>query len=211
MRKPHNFDEKVEKAKKWELRLTDSIVDFLIKQNIRRVNYDTPENIETQKKGIDYIVNSKRGDWEAKIRGTPHYYNQDILLETVSVRKYDIPGWAYTSEADAIAYCWLNKSKTNLMRRGYIILIKKLRETEWFKRIQDNYDIQNTKSERKGEIWWTEFVCPPISDFPKGTLYPFNPTLPSENIQQPTLDSLIIKKEMRTQLSDFMTRKPRGW
>lgn len=193
MRRSHDFDEKVQEARKWETRLKERIVDFLIRQNIRRVQYDTPENIETQRNGIDLTVTSERGDWEAKIREDPRFYNQDILLETVSVRKYDLPGWVYTSEADAIAYCWQNRSKTNLMRRGYIIPIKKLRETEWLRHIQDNYEIKETSSTGDGDIWWTEFVCPPIPDFPKGTLYPFNPTLPTatEHLEQTDLNEIL--------------------
>ena len=162
MTKVHSFIEKLQEFQPWAERLGTVIGELLIRQRLRDIPYDTPENITLQRKGIDFIVTSSYGDWEAKVRGDPTYYNRDILLELVSVKESGKRGWAYTSQADAIVYCWLNESKTNFMRVGYIILIKELRKTDWFKQLAQNYIVRSTKSERDGEKWTTEFVTPSI-------------------------------------------------
>jgi len=185
MRGSHNFDEKKKDVEPWVERLAEKIGEFMIKYNIRTIPYGTPKDIEIQRSGIDIIIKSKSSGWEAKIRSPKalKYYDKDILLETTSVKERNKPGWLYTSKADVIAYCWQNSSSTNLMEHGYFILLKELRQTLWFKRLKEIYHIQDTGSDRdtsEGKIYWrTEFVTPPIKDFPRGTLYRFNAILPS--------------------------------
>lgn len=189
MKNPHNFNEKLKEVEPFVERLAEKIRDFMIKYNIRTIPYGIPEDIEIQRSGIDIVIKSESSGWEAKIRGPDSivYYDKDILLETTSVKERGIPGWLYTSKADVLAYCWRNEFGTNLMPRGYFILLEKLRETSWFKKLTNEYYIKHTKSERetpKGKIYWrTEFVTPPIKDFPRGILYRFNAILPSNHKQ----------------------------
>lgn len=182
MRAPHDFDESLKKYESWVKRLIEKIEEFMIKYNIRTIPYGTPRDIEIQKSGIDIIVKSESSGWEVKIRSSK-YYEKGILLETTSVVEKNILGWLYTSNADVIAYCWLNESSTNLMPHGYFINLNKLRQTKWYETLTEIYYVNHTKSVRKTpdgkKYWTTEFVTPPIKDFPRHTLYRFNAILPS--------------------------------
>ena len=192
---PHDFDEKVRDALPWEKRIAKKIEAFLVKRNIRNIGYSTPSDKETQHRGIDLIVEAESSSWEIKTRDHK-YYNKGILLETKSVVENNTLGWLYTSEADVIAYCWLNESETNVMPTGYFILLKKLRTTSWYEKLPNNYRVLSTRSQRTPvsvvttegnrvlvsgrKYWTTEFIVPPIQDFPIGTLFPFNALLPSD-------------------------------
>lgn len=192
----HSLEENIHKVEPFVELLKENIRHFLVKHQIRTVPYDTGENIKLQRNGIDLLVTSERGDWEAKIR-SHRYYLDKILLETVSVKEKNIPGWVHTCQADAIAYCWFNPSETNLMRTGYIILVKELRETSLYKELTTRYPEHTTGSESDtGERGWTScFVLVPQVDFPKGTLYPFNPALELREYNQAALSN--GKKETR--------------
>jgi len=177
-----DFDKDVSEAAPWEKRIAEKIEEFMLKYNVRKIPYGTQREKEIQKSGIDVIVKSESSDWEIKTRDHK-YYEKGILLETKSIVERNILGWLYTSQADVIAYCWLNESSTNLMPNGYFIMLKNLRQTLWFKTLTQRYHIRTAKSMRKtpeGERFWTtEFITPPIEDFPRGTLYRFNAILPS--------------------------------
>jgi len=186
MRPPHDFDEKLNEAISWEKRIAEKIRTFMMRYNINMISYDNLKDIERQRNGMDFIVKSEAAGWEIKTR-SPKYYLKGILLETTSVVEKNKPGWLYTSKADVIAYVWLNESFTNLMPIGYFIMIKELRNTQWYKNLLGRYKIKDTDSERRtpeGIIYWkTEFITPPIKDFPRDTLYQFNAILPSNHKQ----------------------------
>jgi len=178
----HDFNKKLNEAAPWEKRVAEKIRTFMMRYNVYMISYDNLEDINRQQAGMDIIVSSEAAGWEIKTRA-PKYYRKGILLETTSVVETNKPGWLYTSKADIIAYVWLNEAGTNLMPIGYFIMIKELRKTRWYDRLPGRYHVFHTDSERKtpeGMIYWrTEFICPPIEDFPKDTLYKFNAILPS--------------------------------
>lgn len=181
--KPHrNFDEDMNDAASWEKRVSEKIESFVMKYKMRRIPYDTSENIELQKKGIDVIVESEPARYEIKTRAHK-YYRKGILLETTSVVERNKPGWLYTSEADCITYVWKNVANTNVEPIGYFLLLKELRKTQWYDRLPGSYHVFSVTSKRKtpqGMIYWTtEFIVPPIKDFPKYILWKFNAILPS--------------------------------
>jgi len=182
MNPTHNFDKKLNEAAPWEKRIAEKIRTFMMRYSVDMIPYDNLEDIGRQQNGMDIIVKSESAGWEIKIRA-PKYYREGILLETTSVVEMNKPGWLYTCKADIIAYVWLNEAGTNLMPIGYFIMIKELRKTRWYDRLPGEYCVFHTNSKRKtpeGMIYWkTEFICPPIEDFPKDTLYEFNAILPS--------------------------------
>ncbi len=185
-----NFDEDVKDAKPWEKRIAKKVKDFLLKRYIKNLGYETLEDIKYQKQGIDAIAKAEKSTHEFKTRDyDPKYYNKDILLETISVVHKNILGWLYTSQADVIIYCWKNESESNLMPIGYFILLKELRKTSWYDNLPGDYFVKRTKYGSKREYisgtqhWHTKFVCPPIEDFPSGTLFRFNALLPSNRDQ----------------------------
>lgn len=181
---PRDFDKDVEGAKKWEKRIAKRVKDFLLKRYIRNLGYETLEDIKYQKQGIDAIARAEKSTPEFKTRDyDPRYYNKDILLETISVIERNISGWLYTSQADVIVYCWKNESESNLMPIGYFILLKELRKTAWYERLPGDYYVKTANSYSGTQFWHTKFVCPPIADFPDGTLFRFNPLLPFEGDQ----------------------------
>jgi len=184
--KVHDFDKCLETINPWVELLKGNIEEFLIKHTLKTIPFDTLENIQYQKNGIDVIVKSEKGNWEAKIRDNK-YYLKKILLETLSIVENNTLGWLHTCQADAIAYCWFNQSKTNLMPQGYIILIQKLRETEWYHKLPKLYRENTANSRRGNQKWTTHFILVPAKDFPSGTLYPFKPTLKINSYQQTTL------------------------
>lgn len=182
MRPPHNFDKKLNEAAPWEKRIAEKIRNFMMRYNVDMISYDNLKDIDRQRNGMDFIVKSEAAGWEIKTRA-PKYYLKGILLETTSVVERNKPGWLYTCKADVIAYVWLNWSYTNLMPIGYFIKIKDLKKTQWYDELPGIYQIKDTESKWKtpeGMIYWTtEFITPPIKDFPKDTLYQFNAILPS--------------------------------
>ncbi len=191
MSPPHDFDEKLNEAAPWEKRIAEKIEKMHLRTyHTRLIPYDNIKDRKIQRSGIDFTISSESAGWEIKTRSRK-YYLDGILLETISVVEKNIPGWLYTSKADIIAYVWLNESKSNLMQKGYFIMLKELRKTWWYQRLLDRYRVQETDSERKtdeGMIYWvTKFITPPISDFPDGTLIPFNALLPS-NLEQSKLE-----------------------
>jgi len=182
MSTPRDFDKDLNEAAPWEKRIAEKIRIFMMRYNIDMITYDNLEDIKRQKNGLDFFIKSESAGWEIKTRASK-YYRKGILLETTSVVETNKLGWLYTSKADVIAYVWLNESLTNLMPIGYFIMIKELRKTPWYDRLPGRYHVFHTDSERKtsdGMISWrTEFICPPIENFPKDTLYKFNAILPS--------------------------------
>ena len=174
MSKSHNFIEKLVEAQIWEPRIAHKIEKMYLKTYMTRlISYDNLADIQRQKDGYDFTIKSEEAKWEIKTR-TFHKisYNVDILLETTSVVEKNILGWLYTSKADIIAYVWLNESKSNLMPYGYFIMLKELRKTTWYDNLPGDYELKHTHT--NNYQYKTEFVCPKITHFPDGTLFPFN-------------------------------------
>lgn len=197
MKPPHDFNGKLKEVEPWVEHLKNKIEDFLVHHNIRTISYEAEP--KQQKRGFDLIVKCEEAGWEAKIRNNLYYKKNDILFETLSVKEKGIPGWMFTYEMDFLVYCWLNSVKTNLEHRAYIILWKKLKETEWFKELPDphKYRLIETTSERKGTKWTTEFFLVPVNDFPKGTIFPFNPRIDiSEFVGQATINGFLETPEV---------------
>ena len=184
MKPSRDFDKDVKDAAPWEKRISEKIEDFLREFKARRLVYETSEGRKYQQMGIDFLVDSEESTHEVKTRDY-EFYRKGILLETVSVIEDNILGWLYTSKADAIAYCWKNVEETNCMPVGYLILLKELRKTQWYKRLPKPYleiqtKIPSHRDTLTGRIYWhTKFIVPPVKDFPYGVLYRFNATLPS--------------------------------
>ncbi len=170
----HSFRGKLAEAQIWEPRIARKIEKMYLKTYMTRlIPYDNLEDIQRQKDGYDFTIKSEEAKWEIKTRTfAEYYYDKDILLETASVVQKNIRGWLYTSKADIIAYTWLNKSKSNLMPKGYFIMLKELRKTDWYQRLPSPYPVQDTWTD--DFKYQTLFVCPPIHHFPDGTLFPFN-------------------------------------
>jgi len=185
MNPPRDFDKDVKDAAVWEKLLAEKIVSFMRNYIPRLISYDNPKDIELQRKGMDLIVSSDSAIYEIKTRAHK-YYRQGILLEIMSVVQHNKLGWLYTSEADCIAYVWLNESGTNLEPIGYFLLLKELRKTKWYAELPGVYHVMHTSSFRKTpngmSNWTTEFIVPEIDDFPRfpiKTLFQFNAILPS--------------------------------
>ena len=170
---------------KWEKKLAPIMEKFIYSVKIKIMNYNNPNERIAQRNGIDGIGEKVELCWESKTRTyNKKYYNVDILLETVSVEQTGKLGWFHTSQADVISYCWETNNRQNLMPVGYLILIKELRTTNWFKKIL-TYPLKRAYTEDK---WSTLNRAIPINDFPPGTLYEFNPTIESTEYKQVTLD-----------------------
>ena len=170
---------------KWEKKLAPIMENFIYSTKIKAMNYNNPIERSRQQQGIDGIGEIVELCWESKTRTfNEKYYNVDILLETVSVEHVGKPGWVYTSQADVVSYCWETDNRQNLMPVGYLILIKELRATKWFKTLL-TYPEKRAHTEDK---WSTLNRAIPILDFPPRTLYVFNPTMESTTYKQVTLD-----------------------
>lgn len=78
---------------------------------------------------------------------------------------------------------------------GYIILIKKLRETGEIGKIIEKHknDVIKTTSVKNGHLWTTAFIISELNDFPRGSLYSFNPLLRvNEDFSQVSLSKFSI-------------------
>lgn len=142
-------------------------------ESVHRVTY--AENPEVQKHGIDGFLTTKKPTVDTKTRGYDAYRYHDILIETLSIRERDILGWFYTTNADVIAYVWTNSSGTNLVD-GYLLFMSDS-VRQWFETNKNQFKVKIAHSKAKGKEWTTENRAVPISQFPKGTLYRFNPQI----------------------------------
>lgn len=186
--KPRDFIGDLREGQKWEEKLAKIIENFIINYKIKNIKYSTPEGRIKQKNGLDYEIIADAQGWELKTRSNKYFDYGDLLLETISIEEKNEPGWAYTSQADVIAYVWKTKNNLNLMSKGYLILIKKLRETAWFKTIPSLGKHCRASSFRGSWVWHTISRAIKIEDFPPRTLYEFDPTLESTAYKQVTLD-----------------------
>jgi len=186
--KYRDFIKDLKNGNKWEKKLAPILERFIFTYKAKIMNFSTIEGREKQRKGVDIELVSEEPDIEVKTRHNKYYKNKDILLETVSVIHQNILGWVYTSEADVIAYCWETENKTNLEPIGYLILLQKLRKTDWFKTIENRGVPTKVGSCKNGLYWESYGRAIPINDFPPGVLYEFDPTLESTIYKQVKLD-----------------------
>ncbi|OYT64165.1 hypothetical protein B6U67_00755 [Methanosarcinales archaeon ex4484_138] len=123
------------------------------------------DNPELQKRGIDFEIHGRPVRFDVKCRFFKSYSYGDILLETVSVREEDKPGWLWTSESDIIVYVWQNKQKNKFIG-GYLLFLNEIRDwldktgTSRFRKIIAH------SINRHGSQWSTENIAVPISEFP---------------------------------------------
>jgi hypothetical protein len=152
---------------KWEKKLMEKIGRIIKVKSIQNINYQ--HNPEIQRKGIDGLISLEQTKVESKSRSYDYYKYSDILIETISVRENNKPGWFYTTQADIVAYVWENPSKTNLLD-GYLIFITpELRN--WFDLNKHRFKTKIAYS----NSWSTENKAVPIKEFPRGSLQRFNP------------------------------------
>jgi len=183
-KKPHGFSEKLSEAEPFEEKLKQRLSRFLFLQKAKKIPYNIEDatTVEQQKDGIDILIESEKATFDVKVRDC-QYYKRGILIETMSVKESQKLGWFYTSKANAVAYVWWNKQKTNLMPEGFLLLLQDKRLREWFETNKDSYATLETHSKEDDNLWTTCFKIIPIEDFPKGTLIRFNSTLPPSDKQ----------------------------
>ena len=119
----HNFHEEANEAKRWERIAVRELQLFML--HTKLIEYS--ENPEIQKVGIDAVTTSHGLTYDVKTR---YKYYPDILIETMSDVERKIPGWYYTSKADALIYHWLNDDKTRSVKL-YVIALQKLRDRDF--------------------------------------------------------------------------------
>jgi hypothetical protein len=164
--RPRSFDRDLEEAKHWERKVSEELDEILVEEALRLASR------AEQRNGIDITVKLKKATYDVKFRDR-RYYLRGLLIETISVVEKNVPGWFYTSKADAVVYLWWNEAKTDLMPIGYYIYIQNKKLREWFEENKLNYKPQRSKTKWDDGLYHTEFYVIPIKDFPKGTIREF--------------------------------------
>jgi len=141
--------------------------DFIVKVKLKSMDYKLYPEIQLQ--GIDQIAILEKASFEVKTRLSFALQYEDILLE---VKTGDKRGWFLTSKADYIAYVFLNKQKSDLVK-GYLIAIQNTSLRKFVEQNLVKYPHIKADSEDEGQYWVTESIAIPISDFPQGTLLEF--------------------------------------
>ena len=137
---------------------------------VERVMYnDGVISKNLQKAGVDAFISKKETGFDVKSRDFRYYQFQDILLETVSIREYNIPGWLFIT--NAVVYVWWNKRQTKFVD-GYILFLQNIRN--WFESKPENYRRIIAHSGKGNKTWSTESIIVPITDFPLGCIYKIN-------------------------------------
>ncbi len=123
-------------------------------------------NPELQKRGVDFEIYARPVRFDVKCRSFKSYAYGDILLETVSVREENKPGWLWTSESDIIVYVWENKQKSKFVG-GYLLFLNEIRD--WLKKVgTDRFKkIVAHSVSKHGSCWSTENIAIPLSEFPR--------------------------------------------
>lgn len=184
------FEDDLMDAKEWEEQLRPKIKEMFVVKALNRVSYS--ENPEAQRRGLDYVLKKEDpSSFQLKVRDNYAYERfGDILLEVK--HSYGKKGWFYKyyeNDIDLVFYVWKNKSETNLIKPGYILrFCDKL--MKWFEENKKKYKKVPAKTETKsGKGWKTWNRGVPPNDFPKGTLFPFDPRLSSD--QQRNLEKYL--------------------
>lgn len=173
---PHDFEECLAEGTYWEDKLQRRLQTVLIQDSVDRIAFDDAP--DKQRAGIDLEFSlSEIQTIDTKVRDYRWAKYNDIFLETWSVWEEEIPGWFYTTQADAIAYTWKNQAGTNLLETGYLILMSDTL-TEWFNGVIDDYPEKDVPNDG----WTTKGRPVPVSDFPEEALVPFNARLPKNRL-----------------------------
>lgn len=161
------FDERLNVGHKGELIMLPELERFAISELRQRRT-----TLEEQRSGKDYVFELKYKSFDVKVRDHKWCARGDILLETFSVVEKKILGWTDTSTADGTIYCWWNANETGLMPTYYLIRIQDKRFKDWWGNpdVRSKYEPKMTQTSRNDNIYHTEFIIVPISDFPEGVL-----------------------------------------
>jgi len=159
----HNFRHLLEEASKWERIVAEYLADIIISESVKLASR------EEQKDGIDALVEKKSLAFDIKFRDS-RYYLKGIAIELESVVERKVPGWFYTTKADAIVYLWWNEDKTGLMPIGYYLILSD-GFRKWFEENKSKYEEKQASTlfkrpDGKTEIYHTKFVVVPIEDIP---------------------------------------------
>lgn len=166
------FEIQLKDSQKWETLIRPRLTEMMITRAIESIDFETDPDV--QRSGIDIILKQEKVSADLKVRSYWTHRFRDILLETDVGGK---PGWFYTTKANLIFYVWKNEHETNLVD-GYIIhMTPELRE--WFEKNKQNFSLKVSKSrsDETGREWLTENRAVPIDEFPKGSIFRFNPYL----------------------------------
>lgn len=175
------FYQNLSASEKSDLKITLAAIERiqklgLVKSTPRLMNFNTEEGRKSQKNEIDVIINYKDSGVEVKHRYDLRWYNIDILLETISVIKYNKLGWIYTSKADFVAYAWM-KNIYQPKPTGYLIDIPEFRKTRVYAKLNRYPEaVADSENEETGGTWKTLNRVLKIEQFPPKTLYQFDPT-----------------------------------
>lgn len=131
------------------------------------------ENPGIQKRGIDFFIDTRPIAFDVKCRRYATYKYGDILLETVSIKEREKPGWVWSSESDIIVYVWKNRTGTKFVD-GYLLFLKDIRK--WIHSVGvDRFKKIISRSVGKGgNVWSTENIAIPIESFPANCLQKIN-------------------------------------
>ena len=178
----HDFSEEANEAKKWERIAMRELQLFML--HTKLIEYS--ENPEIQKVGIDAVTTSHGLTYDVKTR---YKYYPDILIETMSDVERKIPGWYYTSKADALIYHWLNDDKTRSVKL-YVIALQKLRDRDFLNSVLEAFpDIELGYTSSNGGAWRTSFYTVPIDLFPNDCIVELPPL-----VRQFTFDDTFERK-----------------
>jgi hypothetical protein len=181
-KRPHSFRKSLVEASRWETKMTGEFDDIIVRGALRLAakagrrdgvamvrGTPRPASRDEQRDGIDIVVELNNATFDVKFRDY-RYYLRGILIETVSVVEENVPGWFYTSKADAIVYLWWDPTHTRLMPTGYYIYIQDKKLRSWFEKNKASYGPILATTKKDGKTYHTEFYIVPIEDFPEGTI-----------------------------------------
>lgn len=191
MVKTNIFSEDLQEAVIWERALRPKLEKFLkekalkvLGSELENVAYEKDPNFQRDRGNYKLerkclnLLNDDEASYELKVRDYKYYEEcGDILLETVSVVEKDEPGWALHSSADMVFYVWKSQDGGDLVD-GYILLLQEIKD--WFRRNKNQFEVKYAKSRRsegENKRWRTKNRAVPVSEFPEGTIYNFDPSL----------------------------------
>ncbi len=154
---------------RWEQNVRPAMIGWIARtMNIGFDRWATLEE-ETEEHFDALMLNGVKVEIKSR-RGGKVIYN-DILIETKSCEERDTPGWIYTTQADYLAYAFVDEA-THKILKGYLIHFSKLKE--WWMKIgrYHEYDIRKGTT---GKLYHTVNRAVPEKDFPLDLFY-YHPT-----------------------------------
>lgn len=129
---------------------------------LKKIEYDLFP--ESQRQGVDVLLSKKSVEFDVKVRDNWCYGLKDILVETVSVRETNKPGWIYTNTSSYIVYLWWNTLKTRFVD-GYLIYLPHFKP--FFKQNINLFkQPPDAKTRRGNQVWHTQNRIVPIYKIP---------------------------------------------